>query len=80
MAKRKRRNFTPEFKAEVVLESLRGEVHKQNCVGVITSATNNSQSGNVNSLKMRCLSLNRLISSPMPLWSGLRNLSNSLGG
>ena len=25
MAKRKRRNFTPEFKAEVVLESLRGE-------------------------------------------------------
>ena len=25
MAKRKRRNFTPEFKAEVVLEALRGE-------------------------------------------------------
>ena len=25
MAKRKRRNFTPEFKAEVVLESLGGE-------------------------------------------------------
>ena len=25
MAKRKRRNFTPEFKAEGVLESLRGE-------------------------------------------------------
>ena len=25
MAKRKRRNFTPEFKAEVVLEALSGE-------------------------------------------------------
>ena len=25
MAKRKRRNFTPEFKAEVVLEALCGE-------------------------------------------------------
>ena len=25
MAKRKRRRFTPEFKAEVVLEALRGE-------------------------------------------------------
>ena len=25
MAKRKRRNFTAEFKAEVVLEALRGE-------------------------------------------------------
>ena len=25
MVKRKRRNFTPEFKAEVVLEALRGE-------------------------------------------------------
>ena len=25
MAKRKRRNFTPEFKAEVVLEALTGE-------------------------------------------------------
>ena len=25
MAKRKRRTFTPEFKAEVVLEALRGE-------------------------------------------------------
>ena len=25
MAKRKRRNFTPEFKAKVVLEALRGE-------------------------------------------------------
>ena len=25
MAKRKRRNFTPEFKAQVVLEALRGE-------------------------------------------------------
>ena len=26
MAKRKRRNFTPEFKAEVVLEALSGEI------------------------------------------------------
>ena len=25
MAKRKRKNFTPQFKAEVVLETLRGE-------------------------------------------------------
>ena len=26
MAKRKRRSFTPEFKAKVVLEALRGEI------------------------------------------------------
>ena len=37
MAKRKRRNFTPEFKAEVVLEALSGEVHKRSCVADITS-------------------------------------------
>ena len=32
MAKRKRRTFTPEFKAEVVLEALRGEIsHSELC-------------------------------------------------
>ena len=32
MAKRKRRAFTPEFKAEVVLEALRGEIsHSELC-------------------------------------------------
>ena len=39
MAKRKRRNFTAEFKAEVVLEALSGKVPDQNYVGgPITSA------------------------------------------
>ena len=37
MAKRKRRNFTPTFKAEVVLEALRGESSQAklclHCVG-----------------------------------------------
>ena len=33
MAKRKRRSFTPEFKAEVVLEALSGESSKRKCAG-----------------------------------------------
>ena len=80
MAKRKRRNFTPEFKAEVVLEVSAVKVPKQKCVGDITSAMNNFQSGSDSFLKMRRPSLNPLINSLMPLRSGSPNLSNSLGG
>ena len=35
MAKRKRRNFTPEFKAKVVLEALRGESFASRTVSAI---------------------------------------------
>ena len=57
----KRRNFTPEFKAEVVLEVLSGRLPKQKCVGVIISTKINSHSGSDSCLKMRhpCLSLLR---------------------
>ena len=81
MAKRKRRNFTPEFKAEVVLlRHSAVKVRKQKCVDDITSAMNNFQSGSDSFLKMPQPSLNLLINSLMPLRSGSPNLSNSLGG
>ena len=80
MAKRKRRTFSPEFKAEVVLEALRVKAPKRNCVSDTTSAKSNSQSGNSNSLKTRHLSLSRGISRPRRLRSGSRNWSNSLAG
>ena len=35
MAERKRRTFTPEFKAEVVLEALRGESSQEETVSVL---------------------------------------------
>ena len=54
--------------------------HLRSCVAAITSATNNSQSGNANSLKTRRPSLNLLISRRMRLNSGFLNLSNSLAG
>ena len=37
----KRRRFTPQFKAEVVIEALTGQSHKQNSVDGITSAKTN---------------------------------------
>ena len=80
MAKRKRRRFTPEFKAEVVLEALRGESHKQNCVAAITLAKTNSQSGSSNSLKMQPLCLPPRISTPARQRSGSHTSSSSLDG
>ena len=44
----KRRRFTPEFKAEVVIEALTGQIHRPNCVGGITSARTNYRSGKPN--------------------------------
>ena len=63
MAKRKRRNFTAEFKTEVVLKPCAVKVRKQNSVGDITSAKTKSRSGSSSSLKMRCLCLLARISS-----------------
>ena len=74
----KRRNFTPEFKAEVVLEALCGQSSQADSVANITSAMFNSQSGNANFLKMRQPSLNLLISRRMRLRSVLLNLNNLL--
>ena len=48
MVKRKRRTFTPEFKAKVVLEALRGEFPKQECVAATTSAKTRSPNGKSN--------------------------------
>ena len=83
MAKRKRRNFTPEFKAEVVLEALSGESSQAELCRRHTSAMNNFQSGSDSFLKMRCPSLNPLINTIntlMPLRSGSPNLNNLLDG
>ena len=82
----KRRNFTPEFKAEVVLEALSGETSQAElCIESIstddiTSANNSSRSGSSKSLKMwrRCLSPLR-ISSRARRRSALLTLSSSLG-
>ena len=71
----KRRRFTPEFKAEVVLEALSGQrtVSPEN----LTSAKTKSQRGNANFLKMPKLSLSRQISSQASQRSGSLNWSNS---
>ena len=59
----KRRRFTAEFKAEVVLEALRGESSQAEvCRRHNLSERINSQSGSTNSLKTQRLSLNRTIS------------------
>ncbi len=52
MAKRKRRTFTPEFKAEVVLKASGVKVPKPNCVGDTTLAKISFPSGSSKSLKM----------------------------
>ena len=81
MAKRKRRNFTPEFKAEVVLEALSGESSQAE-----VCQRHNLSDEQLSKWKRQLLenaetpSLNPLINSLMPLRSGSPNLSNSLGG
>ncbi|MCY3724893.1 MAG: hypothetical protein OXG97_21970 [Candidatus Poribacteria bacterium] len=76
---RKRRKFTPEFKAKVVLEALRKELYTRNCVGDITSAKINSRSGSVNFLKMRKPSLDLQRNHPRKNRSGSRTWRNRLG-
>ena len=66
----KRRRFTAQFKAEVVLEALTGPVRKRNCTDGITSATTNCRSGNISRLTMRQPALSPLISTTPPLNSG----------
>ena len=61
----KRRRFAPEFKAQVVIEALSGEVHKQNCVGDITSAQTNFQSESGYSLRTQRPCLDRGIILPL---------------
>ena len=70
----------PSLKPKLFLRLSAVKVPKQKCVGDITSAMNNFQSGSDSFLKMRRPSLNPLINSLMPLWSGSLNLSNSLDG
>ena len=75
MAKPKRRTFTPEFKAEVVLEALTGESSQRKCVVDTISAMTNSPSGSGSFLKMRRRSLDLRISSLMPIPNPLANLT-----
>ena len=80
MAKRKRRNFIREFKAELVLEALSGEVPRQNCVAAITSAQINPQSGSSYSLKTQRLCLDQGIKFPSRTpWNALHTLNSLLG-
>ena len=77
MAKRKRRNFTPEFKAEVVLEALSGESSQ-----AALCRRHNLSADQVSKWKRQLIenagdcSLNLLINRRMPLKSGLLILSN----
>ena len=80
MAKRKRKNFTPEFKAEVVLEALRGESSQAELCRHHNLSEDSSQSGSSSSLKMRTLCLPPRISNPPRRPSGSPTLSNSWGG
>ena len=81
MAKRKRRNFTPEFKAKVVLEALSGESSPaelcrkpHNFSGDQLSKWKQQVVENVASL------LPRRINTPARRPSGLHTSSRSLGG
>ena len=75
MAKRKRRNFTPDFKAKVVLEALSGESSQAE-----VCRRHNLSEDQLSKLKMRRSSLNPRISTPVRRPSALRTLSNLLDG
>ena len=70
----------PSLKPKLFLRHSAVKVRQQKCVGDITSAMNNFQSGSASFLKMRRPSLNPLINSLMPMRSGSPNLSNLLDG
>ena len=80
MAKRKRRNFTPEFKAEVVLEALTGESSQAELCRRHNLSDEQLSKWKQQLLEMQRLSMNPLISSLMPIWNGSHTLNNSLGG
>ena len=79
MAKRKRRNFTPEFKAEVVLEALRGESSQAELC-----RRHNLSEDQLSKWKQQVVenvaSLPRRINTPTRRPIALRTLNNSLGG
>ena len=75
----KRRNFTPEFKAELVLEVLSGATSQAEVCRRLISTKINSHSGSDSCLKMRPCCLSLLISSPAMPRSVSLTLSSSLG-
>ena len=79
MAKRKRRNFTPEFKAEVVLEALHGESSQAE-----VCRRHNLSEDQLSKWKQQVVenvaSLPRRINAPARRPSALRNLNSSLDG
>ena len=77
MAKRTR--YTPEFKAEVVLEASAVKVRKPNSAGDITSANSSCRNGSSKPLKTLRLCLARKIKLLRTLRNGLLTLSSSLG-
>ena len=62
MAKRKRRNFTLEFKAEVVLEALRGETSQAELCRRHNLSEDQLSKWSSSFLKTQHLSLNQAIS------------------
>ena len=80
MAKRKRRNFTPKFKAKVVLEALRSEGSQAELCRRHNLSEEQLSTWNTNSLKTLHLFLSRGISRPRRLRSESPNWSSSLDG
>ena len=80
MVKRKRRTFTPEFKAEVVLGPSAVKVHKRSC-GVLRHNLNEDQLSKWKQqfLENAAAVLPPWISNPVKLRSGSHTLSTSLG-
>ena len=74
----KRRRFTPEFKAEVVLEALSGQSSQAELCRRHNLSDVQLSKWKRNFLKMRRPSLNLLISKRMRHKSGLLNLNNLL--
>ena len=80
MAKRKRRHFTPEFKAAVVLEALRGETSQVELCRRHNLSEEQLSTWKRQLLETLHLCLNRAISRPKRLRSESLNWSNSLAG
>ena len=80
MAKRKRRSFTPEFKAEVVLEALSGESSQAEVCRRHNLSEDQLSKWKQQLVENEHLCLPPRISNPARRLSGSPTLNNSLGG
>ena len=76
----KRRRFTAKFKAEVVLEALRGESSQAELCRRYNLSENQVSTWKRQFLENAETFLNLQRSTPMPLWNGSLNSNNSSGG